>query len=71
MSTAKHYRDQAANCRTLAEREPNSRHAARWLALAQNYELIAQALQQRLNQRAREWNAKAARAPLRAPSELS
>lgn len=41
MSKVEHYRTQATFCRKLAADTPGSRHVARWLSLADNYDRMA------------------------------
>jgi hypothetical protein len=47
MFAVEHYRKEAIRCRQLAAEQPESKHVGRWISLAHNYDLVADALQKR------------------------
>jgi len=47
MALVGHYRNEARHCRKQAALEPSSRHVTRWLAIAGNYERVADELEKR------------------------
>jgi hypothetical protein len=49
MATVEHYRKEAARCRQLAADQPFSKHVERWRAMANNYDMMADALEKRLS----------------------
>ncbi|HKS60831.1 MAG TPA: hypothetical protein VJT13_03975 [Xanthobacteraceae bacterium] len=49
MATVDHYREQAVRCRELVANQPFSKHADRWRAMAINYDMLADGLEQRLS----------------------